>query len=49
MKLEMRNLKKMFYAIKDENQLLFENFEMQKKELEKKSENVSWQFLLKLT
>lgn len=40
LKLELRNLKKLFYTIKDENQLLFENFELQKKELEKKSENV---------
>ena len=30
----------MFYKIKDENQILFGNFEMQKKEIDKKSENV---------
>lgn len=44
MKLELRNLKKLFYTIKDENQILFENFELQKKELEKKSDNVNIYF-----
>ena len=40
MKIELRNLKKLFYTMKDDNQNMYENFEDQKREISKKSEDV---------
>ena len=40
MKIELRNLKKLFYTMKDDNQNMYENFEDQKREINKKSEDV---------
>jgi len=40
LKLELRDLKKLFITLKDDNQNLYENFEDQKRKLNKKSEDV---------